>query len=83
MDYLEVEILHFADFLGKKVSPVVQSTDWATPLCFWSGGYTKSSAGARLIIIIIIMLTRQIFNELRMLSSITLTYSRQNAIIIL
>ena len=26
MDYLEVEKLHFADFLGKKVSPVVQST---------------------------------------------------------
>ena len=50
-------------------------------LCFWSGGYTKSSAGARLIVIII-MLTRQNFNELRMLSSITMTYSRQNAMII-
>ena len=50
-------------------------------LCFWSCGNTKSSAGARLIIIII-MLTRQNFDELRMLSSITLMYSRQNAIII-
>ena len=44
-------------------------------LCFWSCGNTKSSAGARLII----MLTRQKFNELRMLSSIAMTYSRQNA----
>ena len=49
-------------------------------LCFWSGGYTKSSAVVQLIIIII-MLTRQKINELRMLSSITMTYSRQNAII--
>ena len=32
MDYLEVEILYFAaDFIGKKVSPVVQSTDCIQP----------------------------------------------------
>ena len=48
---------------------------------FWSSGCTNSNAGARLIITII-MQTRQKFDELRMLSSITMTYSRQNAIII-
>ena len=47
---------------------------------FWSGGCTNSDASVRLIIII--MLKRQKFDELRLLSSITMTYSRQNTIII-